>query len=236
MISHAARAALCAGLLAVFCADDLAIGSTIQWQTPSGSTIGGEAVNALATFVTSPDTVTVTIQNLQVDPNSPKAVVYGVLFSLTSGQTTGTISSTTGIERTIVSGGSYTDTGIVDVIDWALVSAAPSLNLNRLDAPGQKKHGVIGPPNSLTNLYNDAGGALSGTSHNPFWANSAVFVLNVPGVTVDSSVSAATFAFNTTSGDNIIGVQVPEPAAIALVLCGLVGLVVERQARRTFAR
>jgi hypothetical protein len=202
----------------------------IQYQTVPGSTVGGEPVNAKATFTTSADTITVLIENLQADPISPKQVVYDVLFNVSTGQNAGTITSTTGLEREIVSGGTYTDTA-TSVTDWDLNTSGANLHLDRLAAPGQKKHGVIGPPNAGTNKYDAAGGAITGTSHNPFWGGSATWVLNVPGVTAASTISVINFSFNTVPGDNVPAEVVPEPTGIVLASLGL-AFMLRRNAKR----
>ncbi|MCC7085868.1 MAG: hypothetical protein IT427_12775 [Pirellulales bacterium] len=219
-------------VIAVCCSARSVFGLTIQYQTVPGSTIGGEPVDARATFTTSTDTIAVKIENFQADPISPKSVVYDVLFNVSTGQNTGTITSTTGIERTIISGGTYTDTGLVSNTDWGLFTSGANLHLDRLAAPGQKKHGVIGPPNAGTNKYDAAGGALTGGPHNPFWGGSADFVLNVPGVTANSSITAISFSFDTSAGNDVPAQLVPEPAGVVLGSLGLICLTYRHGRRR----
>jgi hypothetical protein len=201
-----------------------------------GATIGGEPVSARATFTTSTDTVSIKLENLQADPNSVKAVVYDVMFSLSTGQTVGTNTSTTGTERTVNDDGTFSDTGPINLVDWGLFTSGSQLDLDRILAPGQKHHGVIGPPNSVSGQYDNANGSIAdNNAHVPFWGESADFVLNVPGVTAESSISAATLAFNTTSGDTVNVVPVPEPAswALACLAVGMLSLSVQpRKAAR----
>jgi hypothetical protein len=226
--------ALCLGMVGLI--SSTATATTIQYSTPTGSTIGGEAVNALATFTTSANTVEVKLDNLEANPISPKSIIYDIFFTLSTGQTAGTISSTTGIERTVNSGGTYTDSALVNVVDWALVASGTQLHLDRLSAGGQPAHGVIGPPNNSTGKYDAAGGAIAGNGpHNPFWGGSADFILNVPGVTDATTITAATFSFNTTAGSNIAAVPVldpvPEPSTITLLAFGTLGLLFARRRR-----
>jgi len=43
-------------------------------------------------------------------------------------------------------------------------------------------------------------------------------------VSPDSIVNSATFSFGTVAGDNVQGLQVPEPGSLALLGIGLAGL------------
>src|SRR5262245_49848737 len=158
MIGLRASSALGICLLGGFL-NSAAWGTTIQYQTMPGATIGGEPVSARATFTTSADTISIKLENLQADPNSVKSVLYDVLFSVSTGQNTGTITSTTGIERTVGTGGTYTDNGPINLVDWGLFTSGTQLHLDRLGAPGQKHHGIIGPPNSVSGEYDNASGS-----------------------------------------------------------------------------
>src|SRR5262249_12976495 len=93
-------------------------GTTIQFSTPAGATIGGEPVSAKATFMTSANTIAVKLENLQADPSSVKAVIYDVMFSLSTGQNAGTITSTMGVERTVNDDGTFSDSGPMNLVDW----------------------------------------------------------------------------------------------------------------------
>jgi hypothetical protein len=212
--------------------DTAALAAVIQYQTSPGDNIDGESVHALATFTSSTDTINVNLTNLQTDPISPKSIIYDVFFTVSTGQTTGTIASTTGIERTVNGDGTFSDSGSVNVVDWGLFTSGAQLHLDRLAAGGQPAHGVIGPPNSGSGIYDAAGGSITGNvPHNPFWGGSADFVLNVPGVTASSTITAVTFSFNTTAGSNIVAVPVPEPASIAILAAG--GVLLMGRRRRT---
>src|ERR1044071_4562728 len=83
--------------------------ATVVATTPSGATDSvGDAVSAKATFVTSLDTVVVTLENLLVEQKDVGQNVTDVKFSLSTGQTSGSITSSSGRERTVASNKSYT--------------------------------------------------------------------------------------------------------------------------------
>ncbi len=104
-----------------------AYGTTIQYGTSPGDNIGGEAVDAQATFTTSTNSINVTLQNLEADPISPKSVIYDVFFTVSTGQNSGSITSTTGIERTVNGDGTFSDSGTVNVVDWGLFTIGNSI-------------------------------------------------------------------------------------------------------------
>jgi hypothetical protein len=217
MIGPRSGSALALSFLIGGLLNSAAWGTTIQFQTMPGATVGGEPVSARATFTTSTDTVSIKLENLQADPISVKSVIYDVMFSLSTGQNTGTITSTTGVERTVSVDGNFSDSGLINLVDWGLFTSGSQLDLDRIQAAGQKHHGVIGPPNSVSGEYDNAGGSIAdNNAHDPFWGESVDFVLNVPGVTAASTITAATLSFNTTSGNTVTVVPVPEPAGWAL--------------------
>jgi hypothetical protein len=224
----------------------LAFGTVVHFQTIPGGNVAGKPVDARATFTTSLNTISLKVDNLLADPNDVKQVIYDLLFSVSTGQNSGTISSITALERTISSGGTFTDGPILTrtggLIDWDLNTDGSQLHLDRLTFPGQKKHGIVGPPNAGSNEYDDASGSITGGPHNPFFGQTATFLLDVPGVTADSTITAVTFSFNTTPGNNVPGEQfvpTPEPGSAVLAafgLCGLMGLAVRRRWRRRSSR
>jgi hypothetical protein len=101
--------------------------------------------------------------------------------------------------------------------------------LSLLGTPTAPTHVLIGPPNG-SNLYAAANGSIKNGAHNPFLGLTATFTLNVPGVTDASTISAATFLFNTAAGSIITGENpVPEPVTGALLACFLPGLMMRRR-------
>jgi PEP-CTERM motif len=198
--------------------------SVTFFNTPPGSVDGaGEPVNAAATFTTGTDTLTIVLQDLQADPTSAGQLLTDLFFTLNTGENVGTLTSGTSSERTVNADGTFTDGGVV-AAGWVLSTSGSGFLLDVLAGPGHAgpAHALIGPPNGGTGIYSNANASIAGNGpHNPFLNQSATFVLNIPGVTMDSFVNSATFSVGTAAGDNIPGVQTPEPASLALMGIGL---------------
>lgn len=194
----------------------------VSFFTPAGATIGGQTVSAKATFTTSADTVVVLLENLEADPTSVVQNLSGLQFTISTGQNSGSITTSAGLDRTIAKAGTYVD-GAVGDTGWDLSTVGSDLFLNVLGTKIGPAHLVIGPPGGPT--YANANGSIAGNGpHNPFLAESATFTLKVTGVTAASSISAVTFAYGTTEGANLVTGIVPEPSTLALTAVGLLGL------------
>src|SRR5437762_3011995 len=74
--------------------------------TPAGSNTGGQPVSAKATFTTAANQVTILLENLQANPSSVVQNLSGLQFSFSTGQNTGTLASSSGVERNIADDGS----------------------------------------------------------------------------------------------------------------------------------
>jgi hypothetical protein len=198
----------------------VASATSITFDTPSGSTAGGLPVSATATFVTGTDSLTISLTNLQDNPTSVVQNLSDLIFVLSSGQTTGSLTSSSGLDRTIAANGTFTDGATVST-GWELETFGSGLRLHVLGTGTGPAHTIIGGPDG-SNVYSNANGSITGNGpHNPFIAETATFQLTILGLTADSTVTSASFSFGTTEGTEVPGCvdcggRVPEPSAGAL--------------------
>jgi hypothetical protein len=195
----------------------------ITFNTPSGSKdTAGDPVSATAVFTFSDNTVTITLTNNQVGEKNIGQNISDLEFSLSS-LTTGTLISSSGLERTVNSNKTFTD-GSVIATGWVLTPGATFL-LDVLSGTGHvgPAHTLIGPV-SADGKYDNALGSIAGSSaHNPFLAETATFTLNVPGVTAATTVNNVVFSFGATDGADLIP-GVPLPPSALLLGSGLLGM------------
>jgi hypothetical protein len=169
------------------------------------------------------------LENVQTDPTSAVQCLSGLLFSIDTGQTTGTITSSTATERSVNNNnpGGYAD-GATGPANWGLGTSGSMLWLDRLTQPNASEYTIVGPPNG-SNAYANANSSVTNNPHNPHIGLSASFVLNVPGVTAASTINAVTFQFNTSYGSTVVGEVVPEPTTVAALAPLLVAVVGRRR-------
>ena len=193
-------------------------------------TQSGLPVSATATFVTSANTVTITLTNLQ---NNPKSVIQNLsdlIFVLSGGQTSGTLTSSSALARTVHSNGTFTDGGTV-ATGWELETFGSGLRLHVLSTLIGPAHTLIGGPDG-SNVYSNANGSIAGNGpHNPFITGAASFNLAVPDISGTSTITSAVFSFGTTEGNNVTGTclrdctppppqVVPEPSTWIMLMTG----------------
>lgn len=203
---------------------------------PSGSTAGSLPVDATATFSISAGVVHITLTNLLANPTGDIQTINGIQFVLSSGQTTGTLTSSSAIHRTIASNGTFTDQGSSSTT-WNLNSsvndgAGAGIELTSIGNSGGAPT-LIGLADS-GNIYSAANGSIAGSkSHNPFLAGTATFDVNLSGLSASATINSVNFEFGTASGTNVAAVPavVPEPSTIVMTALGLgtLGLIRLRQ-------
>ena len=185
-----------AGLLILSSRADAA---SVTFITPTGSTAGGQTVDATVTLVTSLNHVLITIQNLEDNPKSDIQAINGISFKLSTGQTVGSIASSSALKRTINSTaiGDYSDAG-PSATNWLYKQAGLGVEITNI-GNAMAKQTLIGDPNG-SNAYAAANGSIAGSVHNPFLAGVATFDLLINGVTAATTIDALRFEFGTTSG------------------------------------
>jgi hypothetical protein len=205
------------------------LGATmITYNTPAGASTSGGPVAASASFTTGSGTLQISLSDLLANPTDIAQTISDLEFTLSGGQTTGTLVSSTSTEITVAGNGTATPGGTVST-GWDLNNnVGGGLQLDVLGSPVGPAHLIIGPPGA-GGAYTAANGSIAGNGpHNPFLDQTATFALNIPGVTADSTVSSATFSFGTTEGaNNVPGVapSVPDGGSTAALLgVALIGI------------
>src|SRR5438128_3029129 len=133
---------LCATCCALLCAS-IALANTDTF-TATGLSSGGTTQNASATFVTGPGTLSISLNNLLSNPRTIGQDISGIFFTLSSGATSGSLTSSSGIELNIFRNRHYS-VGPTVSTGWALTSLGSALVLQVLNTPEVPEHTIVGP-------------------------------------------------------------------------------------------
>jgi hypothetical protein len=187
---------------------------------------------------TSANEITLVLDNLIVNPTSAAQDISALLFTVSTGETSGSIDpGSSGLSRTVAGNGTYTDNGSIDPGHWPLQTSGSQLDLNDLTG-GHPIQTILGAP-AQSNVYSNANGSIAGNGpHNGLLFGSVTFALDVAGVTSASTITSATFSFNTEAGDNIVGAVATarEPASTSIIAISLASLAGMRVIRRHTTR
>jgi hypothetical protein len=220
-------------ILAVLTFSVVASATTATFATSPGAMNNiNQAVSAsvtIQTFDTGIITVSLT-DSTAVEPDAG-ALLSDLFFTLNASPTSvlsTTTTPTTAPLINIAANGSFTTDTTDAIASWGLTSSGATIHLDSLS--GGATQTIIGPgPYPLSNNSIDGN-----PGHNPFINQTATFSFAVGGVTSATTITAASFSWGTTAGDNVSGcvpggpsctsVTTPEPISSALVGSGLIGL------------
>ena len=200
---------------------------TYIFVTPSGSSTSGGPVDASATFTVGTGTLDITLTNLESNPKDVAQSLSDLEFTLSTGQTSGTLASSSGDPVDITSTSTASTPGTAVSTGWGLNNNVKGgLQLDALGYSGPA-YTIIGPGvGAGSDVYSNANSSIVNVPHNPFIWETGTFVLDIPGITTSTVVTSATFSFGTTAGTDDVpgGGQTPEPATMLLFGSGLLAL------------
>jgi hypothetical protein len=187
--------------------------------------IGGLSVSGTLIITTGNGFVDIDAYNTTANPLSSLQCISGLDFLLSNGATTGTLSSSSGLERSIfvpppsTQTGTFTD-GSVVATNWGLTSLVTGIKLSALGFISPPNHLIVGPPNSGTGLYSNGNQSIENDNPLLFGTSTAPvhFHVLVNGVTSSTGIFGGEFYWGTN------GATVPVPPSALLLGSGLLGL------------
>jgi len=215
--------------------------SIVSFTTASGTP-------AQADITTGNGTITLTLTNLGVNPNSVAENISAFNFTLSDPAGTTSLTSMSSMGRIVAGDGTYTSSGAISSGWVQSMIGANTIKLDVLVGTGHAgpSETILGLPDA-NNLYSNADGSIAGNGpHNPFLNKTATFVFSAANVTDLTTVTAACFQFGTTDGEGLVPgvpgpktettIPVPVPAAAWSGMMLLGGLGVTRKIRNKLAR
>jgi PEP-CTERM motif-containing protein len=182
-----------------------------------------------ATFVWSAGSVTITMTALNADPANVGQVLSGLSFTTTDGSVGTSLTSSSGLERTIVAGGTFTNGGSVST-GWGFGNLSGTNELCVVCPAGVNSPAPSATPSHLIigsaggdNVYQSNNSIAGNGPHNPFLrgGDGSVVTFTLAGnFTADTRVSTFQFTYGTTFN----GTSTPEPTSLLLLGAGLTGL------------
>ena len=210
----------------------------ILFATPPGLTEAGHPVNILATFDLQNNLLTVTVQNLQVDPVSDDQNLAYLTFDV--GDALSNVVFTSSARQVSITGnspGGYTTTGL-QTVPWSQTASGAGnrhialCDFNAVGCGGQGSlwpaATLVGAPNA-SNAYASANSSLTNKAHTPLLWESATFTISALGLKPSSTINNVVFGFGTAGTEQVTVASTPEPVPFALLASGIGLLLIGRR-------